>query len=704
MSSVQTLITTFFEERNRWFLWTPVGIGLGIALYFSLPFEPSFVAATASFLLATLMFAFRRKTEVVLFLSLFLCIALGFNAAQVETRLHQAPVLDRKIGPAGITGRLMTAEVMPDGTRLTLKDVKIDKLPEDKTPLSVRIKVKQPLDAIPPAGSFINLYGQVNPPSEPVSPSAYDFRRQSFFMGIGASGWNYGDIRPAESSSLPSFWDEFNLTFERTRRALAHSASAHLEGDAAAMVTALLNGEQTSIAKDVLTAMRVSGLAHLLSISGIHVSMIGLLVYFPLRALLALFPWVALRLPIKKIAALTAILFTSLYALLVGPQAPTLRSTLMTGIMMFAIIADRRALSMRLVALSAIAVMLIAPSGIAGPSFQMSFAAVLAMVAAFEKPLDEALGGPPPLSLPLWIRYLWKGLGGIILTSLVATAATTPFALYHFQNFSFYGVVTNMLAIPLTSFWIMPCLLLTYIFAPFGLEGWFVKGAGLGVEMLIALAQKVAAWPLALLKLPAMPDESFFAIVIGGLWLCLWQRRWRYAGLPLIIIGLLYPLYTRQPDIYVAESGLMWAVKLDDGQLASADLKHDKFTTSQWQQRNGGTPLIDAHELLPEERQLRCDPAGCLYRHGPYRIAFPSVDSAVIEDCPRANIVVAPFLIRDCAAPIIIDSSSLRRRGAHTLTFQKDGLKVDFVRPARGLRPWSPGWKGERSVPTDQAD
>ena len=258
--------------------------------------------------------------------------------------------------------------------------------------------------------------------------------------------------------------------------------------DEAAMTAALLNGEQSSIAKPVMQSMRVSGLSHILSISGLHVSMMGLLVYFPLRFILAAIPFVALRFPIKKWAAAAAILSTTFYTILVGPQAPTLRSALSTSILMFAILADRRTQSMRLVALAASIVMLLQPDGVMGPSFQMSFAAVLCMVAAFERPLDRVLAANNALSLPGWLHYLRHHAGSIIGTSLIATAATAPFCIYHFQTFSFYGVIANMLGVPLTSFWIMPCLLLTYIAAPFGMDGIFIDGVGLGVRGLIAIA------------------------------------------------------------------------------------------------------------------------------------------------------------------------------------------------------------------------
>jgi competence protein ComEC len=279
--------------------------------------------------------------------------------------------------------------------------------------------------------------------------------------------------------------------FERARLTLAQHVYARLSGDVAAMTATRLNGEQTSISKPVIEAMRIAGLAHLLSTSGFHVTIMGLLVYFPLRALLALIPWIALRYPIKKWAAIGAILSATAYSFLVGSQAATLRSMLMTGIAMLAIIVDRRSAPMRLVILSAALVMLLVPDAMPGPSFQMSFAAVFCLIAFNERAFAFAAGDFENL-MPQWMHSFGRHMWLIARTSLIATAATTPFAIYHFQAFSFYGFVANMLAIPLTSFWVMPCILMAYITAPLGLDGWFIDGAGGGIWITIKIAEMVA--------------------------------------------------------------------------------------------------------------------------------------------------------------------------------------------------------------------
>ena len=688
-------ITTFFDERDRWFFWLPVLLGCGIVLYFCLPFEPDPSWLALSPLLFAVLIGVRRWPYAQLGMAILVTMALGFNAAQLESRLAGTLMLNKETGPISISGRLMMTEPMPDGVRLTLDHVTLGHYRHETTPQQIRLKVKQGADSIPPAGNWLEFYGEVGPPSTPVAPGGFDFRMQAYFQGLGGIGWTYGDIKKTAPllDFQPTWVDQLKLVMEQARRKLAARVQAQLSGETAAMVEALLTGSQSGIGKDTMQAMRASGLAHLLSISGIHVSMVGVLIYWPLRALLALVPWLALHYPIKKWAAAAAILGTMFYTLLVGIQTPTLRSALMTAILMLAIILDRKVLSMRLVALSACAVMVVFPSSILGPSFQMSFAAVLAMVALYEKPLDNELRRGDAFAMPAWAEFLRRHAGSIIITSLVATAATTPFSLYHFQSFSFYGVVANMLAIPLTSFWIMPCLMLTYLTAPFSGEAWFIQGAGWGADLIIAIAQHVASWPYAILHLPAMPVAAFVSIVAGGLWLCLWRRHWRYAGLLPILCGMLYPFYSSVPEMLIDPEGKQWAVKIAPNRYAVADLDKEKFTLQQWQQRLGFPELVAAQADNGSDA-LRCDAVGCVARLAAKVIALPSNPMALAEDCAIADLVITPHQVERCAAAQKIDAKALRLRGAHSLTVQTVGsLRLDHALTHYGARPWQPGYQ-----------
>ncbi|MDR3424696.1 MAG: ComEC/Rec2 family competence protein [Alphaproteobacteria bacterium] len=695
MPPLRAFSSFFTRERTRWPYWLPVALAAGIVAYFTLSFEPPLwvllitpVLTLAAWLLRNLSWP---ATIILFVLSI---AALGFSAAQLETLLDARPMLGGDTGAVPISGRVAMTDIMPDGLRLTLTHPHIGNLPASATPERVRLKFNElTLDDAPPTGAQVSLYGQLEGPSEPVAPFAANFRRQAYFKHLGGIGWSYGKITVDDPAPMVASWSEkLSLTLECARKTLARHVYERLSGDVAAMTAARLNGEQTAISPAAINAMRGAGLAHLLSTSGFHVTIMALLIYFPLRMLLALSPWLALRYPIKKWAAMAAIFSALGYTFLVGSQAATLRSMFMTGLAMLAIASDRRATPLRLVMLSAAICMLFAPDAVMGPSFQMSFAAVFCLIAAYPEILSGDRIGMTDY-LPKGLRSFAAHTGGVARASAIATAATTPFALYHFQTFNLYGLIANMLAIPITSFWVMPSILAAYLTAPFGCDAFFIDVAGVGVALTLRVAKTVAAWPHAIVYFPAMPGIALIAIVLGGLWLCLWREHWRYAGLVPILIGMLYPLYTPSPDFYVAPDGKVWAARLDDGRLAVSNAKREKFAVQQWQQLSGNTEIIDAAGLPPDNPQIHCDDEGCAYRRGKHLLAMPLLDAAALEDCDHADIVIAPVMIKDCAAKQVIDAQALAEHGAYAIYFDGTKARIDFTRDERGARPWSVGWE-----------
>ena len=442
------------DERERWGLWAPVGIGTGIVLYFSLMVEPPGWAGAAALAAATLALILGRgRPEVVGMAAVAFTASLGFSAAQLRTWSQQAPILQRDLGIVTLSGRLAMTESMPEGVRLTLEDLKISRLAPEDTPDQVRIRLA-PRFTPPPPGSFIRVRAMLHPPAPPSEPGAYDFQRQAFFDGNGGMGSAISQPEVIEGPP-PSRWRWLMTPMEQARVWLAARCDAVIADHGTATVTAaLLNGEQTGIPYDIMNDYYNSGLAHLLSISGLHIALVAGLVFFAVRAILAAIEPLALRYPIKKWAALAGFIAAFLYLLLVGPAAPTLRSVLTTATIMAAIMLDRNPLTMRLWSLAAMFIMLYTPEQLLGPSFEMSFAAVGALISAYE------------VANPILLRWrassgalghaaIW--VGGSILTSVVATFAVTPFSFYHFQQDSLYGILSNMIAIPLTTFWVMPC-------------------------------------------------------------------------------------------------------------------------------------------------------------------------------------------------------------------------------------------------------
>jgi len=675
------------EERDRWFLWTPVGLGCGVASYFAMPTEPwawggGVVAAVA----AGLAWAVRRRPVALAVLLGVLAVAAGFAAAQARTALMAEPMLRKSLGPVAVTGRVEIIERLPDGARLVLRDVSIDRVARDSTPGRVRLRLPGRLP-VPQAGAVVRLRALLNPPPAPAAPGAFDFQRHAFFDGIGASGYAVSAPEAVQAPS-PDAWRRLMTGVERLREHIFESCKAALPEPAASMAAALLNGEQTGIPKEVMDDMRASGLAHLLSVSGLHVALVAGLVFGALRALLALVEPLALRWPIKKIAAVGGILAAAGYLLVVGPQVPMLRSVLMTAMVMVAVLVDRTTMSMRVIAFVGMAVLLVLPEGLLGPSFQMSFGAVLALIAAYEVLAPRFTAWRAGAGWP--VKALLYFLG-IALSSVVATLATTPFALFHFQQVALYGVLSNMLAVPVTAFWVMPCGVMAYALMPMGWEQPALTAMGWGVAVVIWTAHVTAELPGATLLVPAMPQAGLAAVVLGGLWLALWRRRWRCWGVLPVLAGLASPALTVPPDVLVSGDGKLLAVRAADGGLSLSSVTATRFTATTWSRRDGhdGTSSPWPRAGRSADGRLSCDALGCIYRKDGRTVALTREVSALAEDCGAVDAVVSLEPARRCRAPLVIDRWVLLRNGTHALYVHPGGVRAESVRDRRGQRPWT---------------
>ncbi len=694
VNPLRAFIDNFERERTRWPFWLPVALAVGVVAYFSLPFEPHWeILLLTPFLAAAswLIRSYSWPLAIVLFV--LALISTGFSSAKIEALLDERPMLNQQLPVLPISGRVAATDIMPDGIRLTLSHPRIGDLAPDATPEKVRVKFDElTFDDAPPTGAEVSFVGQLNAFSEPVAPDATDFRRQAYYKHLGGLGWSRDMITVIEAAPRDySLAEKFDLLLERARKTLARHVYDRLPGDVATITAARLNGEQSAISSPVMDAMRASGLAHLFAMSGANVTIMALLIYFPLRMILALSPWLALRFPIKKWAAGAAIFSALAFTFLIGSQAAIMRSMIMVGIAMAAITLDRHTNPLRLVMLSALLAILFAPSAMMGPSFQMSFAAVFCLIATTRLFGKEKKDGGS-IYLPAGLHSFLSHIGVIARASLIATAATTPFSIYHFQTFNLYGFISNTLAIPLTSFWIMPFTIMAYLTAPWGADGFFIDMAGIGNAATIRIAMTVASWPHSVFYWPAMPDYVLIAIVLGGLWLCLWRQKWRYLGLLPIIIGMIYPLYTTLPDFFLSPNGKVWAAVMNDGRLAVSNAKRDKFAVEQWQKRLGNVDVIDAKILPSDNGQILCDDAGCVYRRGEMIVAMPIIEAAALEDCDFADIIVAPFTINECNANKIIDVQTLDAHGAHAIFFEKNGPQYKFSRDSKGARPWSVRW------------
>ena len=689
-------------ERERWALWLPVAFAGGIGLYFALGVEPPWwlglgglAVALALFLVA---YGARNGPAVALLVA---ALAAGFSLAQLRTATVAAPVLAKRVGPVWITGQIEALEPRGRGARLTLSGLEIARLAPEETPARVRIAVTAAADALRP-GDWIRLRAVLRPPPGPSAPGAFDFARQAYFARLGGVGFAYGRARllepPASPAARPAILatplEDWSLGLAGLRADLARRILAALPGRTGAVAAALMTGERGAIPEADMAAMRDSGLAHLLAISGLHVGLVAGLVFLGLRLALAAVPALALNYPIKKWAALGALAGAFAYLLLTGAPIPTQRAFLMAGLVFLAVLLDRSAFTMRLVAWAAFAVLSLAPESLLSASFQMSFAAVIALIAAYEF-LREGRGA--------WFAG-WRGLGplgrgagylgGVAATSLIAGLATAPFALYHFNRVAWFGLAANMIAVPLTALWIMPWALVAFCLMPLGLERLALVPMGWGIEAMLAVAHAVAAWPGAVSLIPAMPNAGLVLVALGGVWLCLWRRAWRLAGVPVILAGLLSVALVRPPDLLVTGDGGLFGVRAPDGALMLSSASRQRFSAGVWQRRLGEAEA----RVWPRAGEtfgdwLACDRLGCIYRARGEVVALVRDSRALGDDCALASLVVArvPAPRRACRGPArVIDRFDLWRGGAHAIWLSGDEIVVKSVAEARGRRPWAP--------------
>ncbi len=678
------------EERQRWLLWVPVGFGTGVGLYFALPVEPPLwappgllVAAGVSAWLA------RGRLAVAVPLAAAAIAAAGVTTASVRTALVAAPILSDEHGPAWIRGTVLAVEPRPVGQRVVIEVEDIERLAPPDRPRRVRLNVRT--GPAPAPGRSIALRGVLMPPPLPAAPGAYDFSRALYFQRIGAVGYATSPPRDDSGARTGGVRDRLAaLRLAIAERIEATMTEGRVDDPAwrqrARVAGALLTGLRGAIDESVLEWLRDAGLAHLLAISGLHLGLVAGLVFFSVRFGMACVEPVALRRPIKKWAAAAALAAAFGYLMLTGATIPTQRAFIMAGMVFAAVMVDREPITMRPVAWAALLVLAWHPESLLGPSFQMSFAAVTALVAFYEEVRARSLrrvGRPPAWRRPLVY------VGAVAATTIVASLATAPFAAYHFNRVAVFGLVANLVAVPATALWIMPWGVASLALMPFGLEAYALEAMGWGIGLVIAVAKMGADLPGAAALIPAAPPEALIAVVSGGLWLAIWRRPWRLYGLIGLAAGVAIAALGRGPDMLVDEDGRLFAVRTPSGGLALSSKGARRFEARAWLRRAGEAEAAP----WPTDR-MNCDRLGCIYAPaGGPRVALVRDPRALAEDCAVSGIVVSAVPVRNaCGAPLVIDRLALWRNGAHTVRFADDGesAEVRHVRGARGIRPWAP--------------
>lgn len=677
-------------------MWTPVAFGLGCGLYFGLKNEPLLwpLIAGAVFLWL-LVLVLRRWGRAPLAAGGALLLAFGMSgvlAGKVQTLNLAGPIAPPL---AGVTVEGWVVDVASRGStgpRLLIAPTYIRGLPSYLTPKRVRVTVKE--DGVLGPGTPVRFTALINPPPSPASPGAFDFARSAYFTGVGGVGLA---LKPPQIIDLsPPPWRlGLQLAVNRFRWGLTSRIIDAMGQPAGGVAAAMITGHDYSIAQGSTNEMRAAGISHILSISGVHMAIVGGFVFFAVRLLIACWPWLAVRVNGKKWAAVAGLIATLLYLVVSGWPPPAQRSAVTACVAFGAILLDRRAISLRGLGLSALIVLLLQPEAIVEPGFQMSYAATAALVALAEvwpRPHRE-------INTPWPIRLFQKGKDWLVAglaVGLVAGAATAPFAIQHFNRVSLYGLPANLLLEPLSSFIIMPALALGAVLQMAGAGGWLLAVAGWGIERMLDLAHMAATAPGAMKTIASAPNIALPVAFVGILWLCLWRGWLRLLGLPLALAVNLWPR-PPAPDIWVASNAANAAV-IADGRPMLLRPGVGLFGAQLWMRRYGYEPTAEAdpeHDLMFACDRRSCTPGGS----APVRLALwagrkPPKDDAFEKLCGSSEVLVLrspPGPGQACPSATVFTEADFTRGGAAEMWRQGDGWRIRWAENERGRRPWTAG-------------
>jgi competence protein ComEC len=670
-------------EQGRLAPWLAAGFCAGVLLYFAAPSEPSWVAACVFFVAAAwLSFGLRERALAWAVTAMIAAVAAGFATGSARGAMAAHPVLTAPTATVTLQGFVEARDATARSDRIVLRLTKTDAKSKQAIPERIRLAFRKGL--APGVGEHVELRARLRPLVGPIRPGGYDFAVGAYFLGLGATGFVLGRSKAAPTDIAVPITIRFNARVDTMRRGLAERVRATLPGDTGAIAAALVTGIRDHISHDANEAMRISGLYHVISISGLHMALVAGVLFAFVRGGLALIPGLALRRPIKKYAALMALAGVTFYLLLSGAEVATQRSYIMIAIVLAGVLIDRPALTLRTLAAAVVVTLIISPEAVLNPGFQMSFAATLALISFYERwvPLVSA---PPPTgasAIGAWSSRAgrWILLGAA--TSFIAGLATAIYAAFHFHRLAPYGVLANVLSMPLIGLVIMPGALLGVILLPFGFDavGW--TAMGYGIEGMIRIAKFITSLGGAEGRIAAFGAGAVLLGTLALLILAIPATRLRLLGLPFAAIALAMMWSGPRYDVMIDAEGDVVALRMEDGTLSIHANKSDRFTVENW---------LAASGLAPDARRntFTCDQNGCTGKlAGGSIVAVPKTATALLEDCGRAALIVANRSVPASCTSAVIDRNTLATTGAIALKKTMNGWEAYPSRAPNADRPW----------------
>jgi competence protein ComEC len=665
------------KARGTLFPWAAVAIGAGVGLWFMLPWEPGgrfYLGAGAVLLLACALRAFGPELAAPVAVAVA-CAVAGMLAAGARLHLQASPMLDfRYYGP--VQGRIVGIDrSQSDALRLTLDRVVLRDTSPARTPERVRVSLQGDQPWLDPApGQVVILTANLSAPQGPVEPGTFDFRQMAFFDQLGAVGYTRTPVLLLEPP------EEGALYIDRLRSRLSQAIREAVPGDAGAFAAGAMTGDRSGISQATVADLRDSNLAHLLAISGMNMAFLVAFVFALLRTGLAAVPPLALRVNTKKVAAVVALGVAYFYLQLSGSNVATERAFIMVSVMLVAILLDRRALTLRSVAIAGAVLLLWQPETLLEPGFQMSFAATVALIAGF-RAIDTRVTRE---RLPRWMLPVFT----VVLSSVIAGLATAPFAAAHFGRFTDYGLIANLLTVPAMGLLVMPGGAVAALLAPFGLAEPALWVMGLGSAWILFVANWIAGLEGAVTAIPTPSVWVLPVLTLGALWLVIGTGRARLFGVVPMLAALVLWVLSPRPDLLIAGDGRIVGLLTEQGRALSAS-RGGGFSAENWLQNDGD---------LATQEQAAARPAFDGPK-GARRFVIGGVPGVVLTGkaglaaasaaCAAGGIVVLAGMAEGVDGPCaLIDEALLRQTGAIAVWVDKGGLRIV---PARGAaRRWQP--------------
>lgn len=592
------LYENYQNEAESLIVWYAVSLALGSAFYFALPYELSVGVIIGFFEAVLLLLYLTRRNEVQFKILTYLAVfMLGLSIAKADA-MYRSNHIEKDLPEVIYLNGYVRNLDYNSNQRPRLHITNANNFDKELKG-EFRISSSYIPDWLK-AGKCVELVAKLPQKYTPNPIGNYNFERANFYKGISATGYNIGPIFEKDCIKTPNKTKSYII---KIRDYIKNIIQNNSPSDVGSIITALTIGDKSYISKELSDNYRTSGLAHFLAISGMHMGMIALLVFFLVRS--TLFPLGAGRYDLRKPAAIISIIFTFAYFLISGQSISCIRAFVMTTIILLGVLLNRRAISLRLWAFAILIVTIITPEAVVSPGFLMSFSAVLGLVSFYENNASSLHNWFKTRSL---IGKIATYLLGILITDLVATIMTMPYSLYYFQQVSIYTSIGNLLADPVIAFLVMPSLLLFLISIPLGLSSYCIIPLNYSIKLINKITAYVSSLPGAHTgeSIGLMPDWGIFIITLGFLWLCIWQSKWRYWGVLLIILGLSSIATISRPDFVFDETGTTYAYRNSLNRLVPSQFHKNKFLTKIWT----GNPK---HERI--DNTIKCDDEKCIYQN-----------------------------------------------------------------------------------------